>query len=58
MLHTVTTLATHDEIGAKLQDRYGDRVDRIEFSLPVNTPDDAEVLTSIITALQSRDRSS
>lgn len=58
MLHTVTTLGTHDEIGAKLAERYGDRVDRIEFSLPVNNPADAEVLTSIITELQSRDRSS
>ncbi len=51
MLHTVATLATHDSIAAELSDRYGNRVDRIEFSMPVNSPGDAEILSSIISAL-------
>lgn len=51
MLHTVATIATHDEIGARLNERYRERVDRIEFSIPVNDPDDAEVLSSILREL-------
>ncbi len=51
MLHTVATLATHDQIAAELSARYGERVDRIEFSMPVNSPDDAELLSSIIAQL-------
>ncbi len=51
MLHTVATLATHDHIAAELSARYGERVDRIEFSMPVNSPDDAELLSSIIAQL-------
>jgi len=56
MLHTVTTLATHEEIGAKLVERYGPRVDRIEFSIPVRGPGDAETLTAILTELQDTQR--
>lgn len=48
MLHTVATIATHDEIAAALRDRYGGRVDRIEFSIPVREPGDAEVLRSLL----------
>ncbi len=38
VLHTVATIGTHDRIVAKLRDRYGARVDRIEFSIPVDVP--------------------
>ncbi len=53
MLHTVATLATHEHIADTLRDRYLGRVDRIEFSMPVNTPADAETLSSILTELKS-----
>lgn len=48
MLHTVATIGTHDEIAAKLVERYGHRVDRIEFSIPVRTPDDEVVLRGLL----------
>ena len=53
MLHTVATLATHDGIAAALTERYAGRVDRIEFSIPVTSPGDADVLRDILTHLQS-----
>ncbi len=52
VLHTVATIGTHDTIGAKLRDRYGDRVDRIEFSIPVDGPADAERLTALLDELR------
>ncbi len=56
MLQTVATVGTFDEIGDKLVDRYGPRVDRIEFSIPVNDPADAEQLASIIDQLHRASR--
>ncbi len=52
MLHTVATIGTHDEIADKLNDRYADRVDRIEFSIPVTTPADAESFRTIRSRLR------
>lgn len=52
MLHTVATIGTHDEISAKINERYAGRVDRIEFSIPVESPDDAERLRGIIAELR------
>lgn len=52
MLHTVATIGTYDEIAAKLNERYAGRIDRIEFSIPVRTPDDAAVLSELLTAIQ------
>ena len=51
MLHTVATLGTHDRIAGQLNERYGERVDRIEFSMPVNNPEDAAILSDILTQL-------
>ena len=51
MLHTVATLGTHDTIADLLSERYGSRVDRIEFSMPVTNPDDAAILSDIIGRL-------
>ncbi len=51
MLHTVATLGTHDTIAAKLNDRYGSRVDRIEFSMPVTNPDEADTYRQILADL-------
>jgi len=52
MLHEVATIGTHDEIAERLSDRYAGRVDRIEFSIPVNTPDDAERFRDILDRLR------
>jgi probable F420-dependent oxidoreductase len=52
VLHTVATLATHDEIADRLVARYGDRVDRIEFSIPVESEADAELLGDLLACLR------
>ncbi len=53
MLHTVAAVATHDQIADKLMERYGPRVDRLEFSIPVADDHDAETLASIIDRLHA-----
>lgn len=53
MLHTVATIGTHDEIADKLAERYGPRVDRIEFSIPVNHDADAATLGSMLDRLRA-----
>ena len=57
MLHTIATVGTRDQIGRLLAERYGALIDRIEFSLPVNNPEDGEHLTAILTELQTTTRS-
>ncbi len=52
MLHTVATIGTYDTIARQLNERYADRVDRIEFSIPVNDPDDLDVLRSILADIR------
>lgn len=52
MLHTVATIGTHDEIAARLNERYAGRVDRVEFSIPVENGDDADRLREILTLLR------
>ncbi len=52
MLHTVATVGTYDEIGDKLVDRYGSRVDRIEFSIPVHDRSDGDRLSDIVAQLR------
>lgn len=51
MLHTVATIGTYDEIAGKLNARYSSRVDRLEFSTPVKSPEDAEALKAILAEL-------
>ena len=51
MLHTIATVGTYDRIGRLLAERYGPFIDRIEFSIPVNTPDDGERLSAILAEL-------
>jgi probable F420-dependent oxidoreductase len=52
MLHAVATIGTYDEIAGKLNDRYSDRVDRIEFSTPVATEEDAAALQEILSQIR------
>ena len=42
--------------GRLLAERYGALIDRIEFSIPVNNPEDGERLTSMLTELQATSR--
>ena len=53
MLHTVATLGTHETIAKQLRERYSERVDRIEFSMPVTSPEEAEVYGHILTSLRT-----
>lgn len=53
MLHTVATIGTYDEIADKLRARYAGRVDRIEFSIPVNAPGDAATLREMLAVLRA-----
>ncbi len=52
MLHTVATIGLHDEIGDLLRDRYLGRCDRIEFSIPVTSEDDAGRLRAILDEIR------
>jgi probable F420-dependent oxidoreductase len=52
MFHTVATVGTYDEIAAKLRARYAGRVDRIEFSIPVTSPADADTLRRILADIR------
>jgi len=52
MLHTVATIGTYDEIAGKLNERFADRLDRIEFSVPVNSPEEAEGFREILSQLR------
>ena len=38
MLHTIATIGTYDQIADKLNERFASRLDRVEFSVPVNSP--------------------
>jgi probable F420-dependent oxidoreductase len=53
MFHTVATVGTYDEIAGKLRERYGGRVDRIEFSIPVKHPDDLATLRSVLIEIRA-----
>jgi probable F420-dependent oxidoreductase len=53
MFHTIATVGTYDTIGGQLVDRYSSLIDRIEFSVPVNNPDDAATLSDILAAIQA-----
>ena len=53
MLHTVATIGTYDQIADKLNDRFAERLDRIEFSIPVTNADDADAYRQILGQLKS-----
>jgi probable F420-dependent oxidoreductase len=53
MFHIVATVGTHATIAEQLRDRYGGRVDRIEFSIPVVTTGDGDVLRHLLAAIRA-----
>jgi probable F420-dependent oxidoreductase len=52
VVDTIAVVGTWDDVAQKILDRYGDFATRIEFSLPVRKPGDAERLRRVIGALQ------
>ena len=53
MLHTIATVGTYDRIGRQLVERYGQVIDRIEFSIPVTSADDAAQLSEILRTIKT-----
>ncbi|CAN5735361.1 LLM class F420-dependent oxidoreductase [soil metagenome] len=54
MLHTFVTVGTYDTIAAKLGDRYGGTVTHCEFSVPVKTAAEKELLRGLAKTIQSQ----
>ena len=53
LLHKCVIVARYDDLAATIQSRYGDLIQRIEVSIPVNSAADREQLQQIVTELQS-----
>lgn len=53
LLHTYVTVGTWDQIGARINDRFGDVVTTIEFSIAPRTPAEGEFMSSLIRELGS-----
>ncbi len=51
ILYTFASIGTFDQIAGILNERYAGRVDRIEFSIPVDSPDDADRLRAILAEI-------
>lgn len=51
MLHTIVTIGTYEQIADKLNERFASRLDRVEFSVPVNSPEDAGAFQEILGRL-------
>lgn len=51
MLATIATVGTHATIADQLRERYGTRVDRIEFSIPVTG--DGDTLRHLLAAIRA-----
>lgn len=54
---TIATVGTYDTIAQQLDQRYRGRVDRLEFSIPVASDDDAHQLTALLAQLRGADPS-
>lgn len=46
-------IATYDQLAKAVQQRYGELIDRIELSIPVDSAADQEQLTEIVAAVQA-----
>jgi len=52
VLHTYVTIGTHEEIGAKLADRYGGVVTGVEFSIAVRSDAERDALADMVAGLK------
>lgn len=53
ILHTVATIGTHETIVERLRQRYVGRVDRLEFSIPVKSDEDADTLRNLLIDMKA-----
>ncbi len=51
ILDTIAVVATHDELAAKLKQRYGGLATALEFGIPIRTPADREAMIAILREL-------
>ena len=56
MLHQWVVVATYDELAGVIQDRYAGLIQRIEVSIPLQSPADVEVLQAVLANLNSGQR--
>ena len=54
LLHECVVVAPYDQLAAKINERYGELINRIEVSIPVETQADKETLQAIIHDLQTQ----
>ena len=52
ILDAFAVIGTHDDIIAKIKERYAGIANRIGFSIPTKTPQDSEKLKSMIASLK------
>jgi hypothetical protein len=52
VLDLYAIVASHDDIAARITERYAGLATRLEFSIPVATPADAERLRDIVQQLK------
>ena len=55
MVEAIAVIGTYDDIGRNVVERYRGICDRVEFSIPVQGPADAERLAAIVADIQNTD---
>lgn len=53
MVHEIAVVATYDDLPAAIVRRYGGLCDRVEFSIPVATPDDEARLADMVATIHA-----
>ena len=51
LLHECVIVALYDHLASTIKGRYGELIERIEVSIPVQSDEDQEILTDIVAAL-------
>ncbi|MDJ0767783.1 MAG: TIGR03617 family F420-dependent LLM class oxidoreductase [Ilumatobacter sp.] len=54
MVHEIAVVAPYDSLADAVASRYEGLCDRVEFSIPVETPDDAALLAGMVAEIQAR----
>ena len=52
MVEAVAVVAPHERLAAAVVERYGGICTKVEFSIPVASPDDANLLASMVRTIQ------
>ncbi len=53
VLNEWVTVARYDQLAQALTDRYSGLIDRVEVSIPIERPEDTEILSDIVAALHA-----